>query len=88
MITALDYLAFLTNPTQTRPFDTRIDSSLTNLALTHSLIRVPKKSDNSISFGCSKNIVMFSQGSFHKPRRQGMGEGVLQMSTLLYNPIE
>ena len=33
-----DYFKFLTDSTRTRPFDTRIDSYSTNLALAHSLI--------------------------------------------------
>ena len=38
MITALDYLPFLTDPTRTRPFDTRSDSYSTNQVLDHSPI--------------------------------------------------
>ncbi len=37
MIPATDYLKLLTDSTRTRPFDTRIDSYSTNLALAHSL---------------------------------------------------
>ena len=58
MIPATDYLKLLTDPTRTRPFDTRIDSYSTNLALAHSLmegkniflkIYLPLKSDMSSS---------------------------------------
>ena len=38
MIPATDYLKLLTDSTRTRPFDTRIDSYSTNLALAHSLL--------------------------------------------------